>query len=76
MPTLSAQPKLQATKQQRLSLSREVRNLNKILLDYTETLLGQTVGNILRRYGILPIMMPREDCPPQEEGICGDWKIF
>ena len=20
--------------------------------------------------------MPREDCPPQEEGICGDWKIF
>ena len=42
----------------------------------TQTLLGQTVGNILRRYGILPIMTPREDCPPQEEGISEDWKIF
>ena len=34
MPTLSAQPKLQATKQQPPSLSRKIRNLNKILLDY------------------------------------------
>ena len=42
----------------------------------TQTLLGQTVGNILRRDGILPIMTPREDCPPQEEGISEDWKIF
>ena len=38
MPTLSAQPKLQATKQQPPSLSRKVRNLNKILLDYTQRL--------------------------------------
>ena len=30
---------------------------------------------VLLRYGILPIMRPREDCPPGE-GICRDWKIF